>query len=211
MQIAIIRRQLLRAAGGIALCLGLTAAPAAATPVITRVDTDLALRPYTFSFLGGSFTFTGNGGFPNYLAVSTAGGAAVRTVFGTPSTDFTDRGTVIYDANTLGGYAPFASLTTIPYSNGDNFLGLRVTSGGQNYYGYLFTTNSRLNTYAFETVAETGIIATTAIPEPAAWAMMVVGVGATGAGLRRRRAKVAVSSAESGAAGGAVIGWTALS
>jgi hypothetical protein len=191
MTFATIKNVACSATGGVLLCAGLAAAPAMAVPVITAVNADLANDPFTFSYRGSSFTVTGSGGFPNYLAVSTAGGGAVRTVFGAPSTDFTDRGTVVYDANTLGGYASFASLTSIPFTNGNNFLGLRVTDGGQDYYGFLFTTDARLNSYGFETTANTGITATesvaSVIPEPATWGMMIIGFGLVGASMRRRR------------------------
>jgi hypothetical protein len=181
-------RQARYAASGLLLGLGLAAAPVIAAPAITSVNADLTTSPYTFSFLGSSFTVLGNGGFPNYLSVSTAGGGAVRTVFGSPSTDFTDRGTVIYDASTLGGYASFSSLTSVPYTNGDNYLGLRASSGGQDYYGFLFTTNSTLNSYGFERTANTGInpaTALAAVPESSTWAMMIGGFGLVGGALRR--------------------------
>ena len=176
------------------LWLGGTAGAVVAAPVLTFANADLSTAPYSFSFMGGNFTLTGTGGFPNYLAVSTSGNAAVRTVFGNPSTDFVDRSIVVYDAMTLGGYGAFAAPTSIPYTTGDNFLGLRVTSGGQNFYGFLFSTNSRLNSYGFETAPETGIVATAqtsaAVPEAASWAMMVAGFGVVGAAIRRRRVTV---------------------
>lgn len=184
-------RQAKYAASGLLMCLGVASAPAVAAPAITSVNADLSSSSYTFSFLGNSFTLTGNGGFPNYLSVSTAGGAAVRTVFGSPSTDFTDRGTVIYDASTLGGYGSFPALTSVPYTNGNNYLGLRATSGGQDYYGFLFTTDSTLNSYGFERAANTGInpnaALAAAVPESSTWAMMIGGFGMVGGALRRRR------------------------
>jgi hypothetical protein len=177
------------------LLLSLTAIPAHSAPVITTVNADLSASPFTFSFLGSTFTLTGTGGFPNYLSVSTTGGAAVRTVFGGPSTDFPNRGTIVYDQNTLGGFGSFASLTTIPYTNGENFLGLRVTAGGQDYYGFLYSTDTVLNSYGFETVANVGITPTTelaaAVPEATSWAMMIGGFGIAGGALRSRR-RVAV-------------------
>lgn len=165
--------------------------PAQAAPFIITVNQDLSTQPFTFSFLGGSFTFGAGSGFASYLAVKTAGTAAVRTVFGSPSTDFTNRGTVVYDMNTLGGFGKVKDLTSIPYTNGENFLGLRVTSAGKDYYGYAFSTDTVLNRIGFETLANTGITAITgdpaaAVPEPAGWALMITGFGAIGYAMRRR-------------------------
>lgn len=174
------------------------ASPAAAAPVFVTVNQDISTSPFSFSFMGGSYTFYGSGAFPNYLSVMTGGGAAVRTVFGQPSTDFTNRGTVVYDANTLGGYGSFPNMTTVPFTNGDNFLGLRVTSGGQDYYGFAFTTNSTFNGFAFETSPGVGITATTkfaaAVPEPATWALLILGFGTIGGAMRRRQTKVALAA-----------------
>ena len=78
---------------------------------------------------------------------------------------------------------------TIPYSNGDNYLGLRATQNGQNYFGYAFFTHTILNSYAFETAANTAISIDTNVPavrEPASWAMMILGMGAVGFAMRRR-------------------------
>jgi hypothetical protein len=187
-------------ASGLALSIGITATPAAAVTVLTQVGADISTSPYTFSFMGGSFTFDGSGGFPTILSVQTDGGAAVRTVFGNPSTDFVNRGTVVYDANTLGGYGSFPAFTPIPFTNGDNFLGLRVTSGGLNYYGFAYTTNSLFNGYGFETTPGAGITATTnlaaaAVPEPETWALMLIGFFVVGGAMRmaRRRQRFSLS------------------
>jgi hypothetical protein len=85
-------------------------------------------------------------------------------------------------------------------SNGDNFLGLRVTSAGQNYYGFLYSTDALVNSYGFESQADAGIIPTTAVPaavpEPATWAMMILGFGAIGYAMRgRRRVTVRIRAA----------------
>ena len=188
-------------AGCCALAIPFVGGAAAAAPVFTTVNMDISTSPFTFSFMGGTFTFDGSGGFPNYLSVATQGGAAVRTVFGRPSTDFTNRGTVVYDQNTLGGFGSFPTLTSVPFTNGENFLGLRVTSGGQDFYGFAFTTDSTFNGFAFETLPGVGITATTdfaaAVPEPGAWALLILGFGAVGAGLRRRAPKARVAVAYS--------------
>lgn len=178
-------------AAGLSLGFVLAAIPASATPVITAVGANLTTSPFSFSYLGDTFTFSNGAGFPNFFSVSTANGAAVRTVFGSPSTDFTNRSTVTYDQSILGGYASFSLPTIVSYTNGDNFLGLSVTSANQTYYGFAYTTNAVLNSFGFETAPNTGIVATTAIPaavpESATWAMMILGMGAVGFAMRRRQ------------------------
>ena len=180
------------------LAIGLAAVPASAAPVITAVNADLTSAPFSFSYLGGTFTFGSTGDIFAPLSVSAADGAAVSAFGGflgiplKPSSFFTDRGTVISGPG-FGQFASFATLTPVDSSNGDNFLNLRVTSGGQNYYGFAYTTNATLNSYGFETSPETAITATTAIPaavpEPATWAMMLVGFGAVGFAMRRRKSE----------------------
>ena len=183
----------LTALSGVA-AIGLAALPASAAPVITGVMTDLNDGPFSFSYLGGTYVFAAGSGFPNYYAVRTLNGAAVASFAGAPSVEFPNRGGPnFYDGNILGGYTELPILAEAQFSNGDKYLGLRVTSGGQNYYGFAYTTNSVLNSYGFETSPGTGIFATMAIPaavpEPATWAMMLVGFGAIGFAMRRRRSE----------------------
>lgn len=175
---------------GLLLGLALASAPSSAAPMITAVGTDVTTTPFSFSYLGSTFTISKGDGFGSLFSVTTAGSAAVRTVFGSPSTDFTDRGVPLYDENTLGGYGSFPMVTPVGASNGDNFLGLRVTSAGQSFYGFLYSTNAQVNSYGFESVENTGITATTtipaAVPEPGTWAMMILGFGAIGYAMRRK-------------------------
>lgn len=177
---------------GTSLLLGfaLMSAPSSAAPMITAVGTDVTNTPFSFSYLGSTFTISKGDGFGSLISVSTAGGAAVRTVFGSPSTDFTDRGVPLYDENTLGGYGSFPMSTPVGASNGNNFLGLRVTFAGQSFYGFLYSTNAQVNSYGFDSAANTGITATTdipaAVPEPGTWAMMILGFGVIGYAMRRR-------------------------
>jgi hypothetical protein len=167
------------------------AAPAQAAPVYTVVDQDLSTGSYDITYKGGTITFANGIGFPSYIAVSTSGTGAVRTVFGNPSTDFTDRGYAFYDANTLGGFGSVAVSTPIYATNGRNFLGLRVGTEGNYYYGFAYTTDNVLNSYGFENQANTGILGTTAVPEPATWALMIAGFGLVGGAMRRRRTATA--------------------
>lgn len=173
------------------------ATPAAAERVITTVNADLTGAPFLFSFRDGQFTFGSTGDPFNPISVATGGSAQISSFFGEPSSSFVDRGTVVYGPD-FGMFSAFPSTTTARFTLGDNFFGLRATSGGLDYYGFAFTTNAVLNSYGFETVAGRAVTATTeqvaAVPEPATWAMMVLGFGTVGYRLRRR-AKVRVAMA----------------
>ena len=148
------------------------AAPAVAAPVITAVgQTFTAASPFTFTFGQSTFTLTGTGDIFNPTAVSTGGTGQFKTIFGNPTSEFVNRGTVTFGPGDQ--YAAFAVPTTIRFSNSDNFIGLRATSDGQSFFGYAFTTDNQINSYAFEFVAGATITATTAlasaVPEPATW------------------------------------------
>ncbi len=169
-----------------ALMFAMITPAAQAAPIIFGLNADLSAGPVSFNVLGGNFTLFATGDFFSPLAVQTSGNAAFRTVFGQPSSDFTNRGYVSYDANTLGGFGAVPTKTTVNYSNGDNFLGLRVGNGSTFYYGFAYTTNSTLNSVGFETSPNTAIHAVTAVPEPLTWTMLIAGFGAVGAVMRRR-------------------------
>lgn len=168
------------------------AVPASAAPVVTNVNADLSAAPFTFSYMGATFTFGASGDIFNPLTVQTGGTGQISSFGGflgipvSPTSSFTDRGTVTYGPGS-GNFSPFPSSTVVPFSNGKNFLGLLANAGGQNYYGYAFTTNTMLNTFAFETVPGQAITASVAaaVPEPATWALMMIGFGAVGFAMRR--------------------------
>ena len=175
--------------------LALSATAATAAPLVRAIGADLSVSDYSFDFFrGGSFTFGFNGDYfgGGPITISTADGGEVNTIFGQPTTYFTDRGAVTFGPDM--NYAAFASETPIRFTNGDNFIGLRaIAANGDTFYGYAFTTNNVLNTIGFETVANTAItasVAAGAVPEPATWAMMIGGFGLAGAAMRRRAAKV---------------------
>ncbi len=174
----------------------LAGSSALAAPVVTAVGrTFTTTTPYSFTFGQSSFTLTGTSDIFNPTAISTGGTGQFKTIFGSPTSEFVDRGTVTFGAGDQ--YAAFATATPIRFSNGDNFIGLRATSGGQTFFGYAFTTNNVINSYAFESVAGATITASAAIPapvpEPATWAMMIGGFGAVGSTMRYRRRKTAVA------------------
>ena len=174
---------------GIAMSTAFAAAPAAAQVSVTPIGVDFASTAYTFTFGQSTFTFTGTGDPFGPLAISTGGTGQVNSFFGSPTTNFADRGTVTFGPDMQ--YSSFSTPTPIRFSNGDNLIGLSATSGGDTFFGFAFTTNSVLNSIGFATAPGATVTATTAItaavPEPATWAMMLIGFGAMGVSMRRRR------------------------
>jgi hypothetical protein len=168
----------------------LASAPASAAVTYTAVNADLSSAPYAFTVDGGTFTFSSTGDIFNPLAVQTSSTAEVSSFGGflgipvEPTSDFINRGTVTFGP---GSYASFSSPTEVPYSNGDNFIGLEAIEGGNTFYGFAYTNNASLVSYGFESVAGQAITATTAVPEPSAWLLMMAGIGVLGGMLRLRK------------------------
>ena len=107
---------------------------------------------------------------------SYAGGAR------TPLKTLTGGGTVAY---TNGEGGPTSTFTT-DLNNGSGYIGLFLGNQTPAYISYdnLISTNSDDVTDDVFTVTGYGV----AVPEPETWALLVLGVAATGAALRRRRA-----------------------
>lgn len=173
-----------------AFALAATVAPAA--NVVTTIGADLSVSPYTFTYQGSSFDFGFNGDYfgGGPLTIGTSGGGEVNTIFGQPTTNFADgRGGPVTFGSSMQ-YAAFAGQTPIRFTNGDNFIGLRAITAAGTFYGYAFSTNNVLNSIGFENVADATVTATTqlaaAVPEPSTWAMVILGFGLVGAGMRRR-------------------------
>lgn len=125
-------------------------------------------------------------------------GTAATTAFGgflgiplTPSTFFTSAN-IRVDENIFPGFAQFPAATRIPGSIVAGDLGLRVTIGGDDFFGYARIEGQRI-TVAFNDIAGAGINAGT-VPEPESWALMLIGFGAIGAGIRRRSTQVPASA-----------------
>lgn len=169
----------------------MAASPASADPHIVNVDQSYSAAPVSFMLGDSTFTFSATGDWFAPTAVQTGGTGEVNSFFGSPTTNFVDRGTVTFGPG--GQYSAFSSPTTVSYSNGDNFIGLRATDGMNVYYGFAYTINDMLNSYGFETTPGASITATVAaapagaVPEPASWAMMLSGFGLVGGAMRARR------------------------
>ncbi len=171
----------------------LAAAPASAAVLVLASNVTLTAQPYSFSVTPAdtfSLSYQPQGAFdPSPVLVSTTGTAAVTAFFGAPSVFFTNP-PVTFGPATFPGFASVPTPTRAPFSLTASDLGLRYSIGADNYYGYARFAGSSLISVAFESQANTPILAgavAAAVPEPATWLMMIAGFGIVGGSLRARR------------------------
>lgn len=180
--------------GAAVLAVLATAAPASAAIRVVAEDYDLRSGPLSAGLDATNqiiFSYDSRFSFDlDPVLVQTTGTGAV-TAFGgflgiplQPSTFFT-RANITVDGNIFPGFAPFPDATRIPGSIVASDLGLRLTIGGEDFFGYARFAGPAI-TVAFNDVAGAGIVAGT-VPEPASWAMLILGFGAIGGAARARR------------------------
>jgi len=154
---------------------------------------DLTTLSANYTMTDGSF----GGGSPRFTLLGTSGGAAY-IYFGTPNGDgtFSDPGTttgnyvtstdIRVECNGLAGCTTtypgttFADLVAQAGSTGISYVTLDVDGG--------FTGRQQLLVSEFN-VNGNLYGATAAVPEPATWAMMLIGFGGIGFQMRRQRRK----------------------
>ncbi|MBN8816664.1 MAG: choice-of-anchor A family protein [Sphingomonas sp.] len=128
------------------------------------------LYALSFSGLGSGaiVNIVGGGDYSNFINLNFGGLAAENVLF-----NFVDASSITMNGWNVGGtvLAPDAFLTL----RGGSVAGSVIVDG-------FHSEGSTIGGHAF-----TGLAATTAVPEPASWAMMIVGFGMVGAALRRRR------------------------
>lgn len=167
------------------------AAPALAAVVFVPVNVDVSAAPFTYDFGGGSsLTFDNNtSGFASVLGVQTAGSAQVFSVFGTPSL-FQPFATTLFPSQQLGAFASYASSTAVNFSLSSGSIGFKFTLADGDHFGFARTEGSRIGGLFIQGTPGADLsLGTTvgqAVPEPAAWALMILGFGAMGSVLRRR-------------------------
>ena len=177
----------------IAVVLGMTVglgAAATAAPILTSAPAAFAGSSVSFGFGGGAATYTlsSTGDIFNPVAVTTAGTALVNSFGGflgipiTPTTNFIDRGTVTFGST--NPYTAFPATTTIPFSNGGNFLGLAFALPDGTHYGFAEFVDTNLIGYGFESTPGATITAVDLsalpVPEPAALTLLAAAFAALG-------------------------------
>ena len=178
--------------GIIGVALAVVTTPASAAVVVLASDVNFAGAPYTFGVNDTdtfTFTYDPRGMFdPSPVLVRTSGSAAVTTVLGNPSVSF-PRASVTFGPNSFPGFSSVPTDTRASFTLTLSDLGLRYTAGGNDFYGYARFAGPNITRIAFESSPNTAIVAgsVAAVPEPATWAMMLVGFGMIGGSARYRR------------------------
>lgn len=159
----------------------------------------LTAAGYTFTLGSGAagFTFTAaDTGYGPGAMVSTTGNGKVSTLFGGVA-DF-ESGSSIDQSGELYTFAAYPATMSglIPYSAADDFIGLAFSQAGAVHYGYAEVNGAQLVSYGYETAADTSILTgaqqVAAVPEPATWGMIILGMGAIGFAMRRRKVSTQV-------------------
>lgn len=187
---------------GAAFVLAVALAHPAGAVVIERfVGADLTVSPYTIDLGTGSITFStvDPSVFSfNPTGVQTSGSAQIFSLGApfysqpTPTSYFTESAGG-FGPGQLGFFAPYASPTAIPFSIADGLVGFGFTLADGFHYGVAQLGGSVLSGFRYETRPDTGVPfgAIAAVPEPATWAMLILGFAGIGASLRRRHSRIA--------------------
>ena len=181
----------LRGAALAALC-STIAAPALAAVSYVPVNVDVSVAPFTYDFgVGGALTFDNNtSGFASELGVQTTGSAQVFSVFGQPSL-FQPFATTLFPSQQLGSFASYATSTPVNFSLASGSIGFKFTLADGDHFGFARTDGALIAGLFIQGTpgADLGLDSQggAAVPEPSTWALLIVGFGATGAALRRRR------------------------
>ena len=122
-------------------------------------------------------------------AVSTAGNAWVDSFVGFPAPF--QQGILISDADS---FSAFSTPTGILYSNGLVSIGLEFQLSDGVHFGYATMFGPEVVQYGYNATPGAPIGTGAAVPEPATWVMLIMGLGALGALARIRNSASGVSA-----------------
>ena len=172
------------------LALGIAALTALASAPVSAA-------PYNFSFDTTSTGFFG-GPFQTIRGTFTTSDTAVQ-ISGQTAFAITGISGTINNVAITGLFAAPGDPTYYYFASGPTFLdgsGVRFNAGAAQNIAFFhqdgvpadqYRVNGNGTISAFGTASSSLAAATGAVPEPAAWAMMVLGAGAVGVAMRRRR------------------------
>jgi hypothetical protein len=148
----------------------------------------------------GNATVTGTFTSPEALNMGASGQAVVTAVdgvinnltynllnglsFTTATFNLIGTGNVTIDGFVFGFDSTGDAFTRAISGNGQNFSGITGTAG-ERFTGFSLTANGLTS---FEQLRLAGVQQVASVPEPATWALMLMGFGAVGFSMRRRRA-----------------------
>ena len=179
-----IRTCLSRSSATLCLAVGIglfAGADAQAQIVLFYPAADFSSAPYTIGFGGGTATYTFTDVSSTSTdpltedAVSTGGDGMVNSFLAPVSFQL---GSVIGD--TGYDFAAFPSAAGIAFSLAETSIGLEFSLPDGVHYGFATTLGPELIAYGYNSTPG-GFIATTGVPEPATWVLLIAGLGALGA------------------------------
>jgi len=183
------KRMSVIAAGAFAV-LGAWSSQAAIVSLASNVE--LSGSPYTVNIgPDASYTFSNISNGTSTVALSMTGTGQVygNGFFSPNAPDPLQIDVLVPDQLSLGQFFQQTGTQSIPFSLTQSSVALRFLTGGQTYYGYAQVGGSKLIQFAYNNTP-LGSISTgqapAAVPEPATWAMMLVGFGMLGGALRRK-------------------------